>query len=495
MNKIPENLGQLPEFLLSKYKNTPVFKQKDVSEKHLIYAEEYLQESRKIANLMQAYGIRKGSIVASYINPSYEWNFFDTAIMMLGAIHMPFYEDNIEFRHAIENIDISLLIVDFPVKTESHRIAIVRKQKLLSEAKKHNPAKTEILIHPDDDAYIIYSFTRQSELCPYLISHRQLIDLAINAGKILKIDPGYTYLSLLPVAKVYERSSQLAHMMSGWTIQYAMTTAFPSSIIHDSEAHATSLVPSLLTYPFRVPEKLRSKYNNRHSTIFQSADINDLRIFYGNKLKYLICGGAPLNATVESLYHQNNVPVFNGYGLTQSAGALSVSSFSFYKKGSAGKHLNNITTETDANNEILVSGSGISRYSYQDHEKVNILDKNSFFHSGDTGRIDSDGYIYIEGNLRKIFKMPNGLFINVDKHEEHLRKLLDTEVMLCRNEEGNLHLLTNTILSDIKKEALRKTRLIDFAAYHIHSLSENISIPSSRPFFQKYSGQEIILRS
>lgn len=492
MKNTLENLGDIPQYLLENYKDIPVFSFQKKGETSSIYPEEFLVESQKIANTLFSLGIQKGDIILTLINPSHYWNYLDTAISICGAIHLPFYQNNIELQNALRTLNIKLSIVDVEIQTKSKQVTF---SKILTASKNDSGANLlqKVSVDSDDPAYIIYSFNRDSQLCPYVISHKQLITLAFDAAEILQIDPGYSYLSLLPIAKVYERSSQIAHMLSGWTIKYANATAFPSAIIKDAEIDACSIVPSLLKYPYRIPESLRKKYNNRHSCMYNSADKSDLRYFFGKQLKYIICGGAPLEDELENTYSSNDIAIFNGYGLTQTAGAISVNSFNTFKKGSAGKLFANTSFKIGENNEIMLKGKSVSQYCIQSGSIEKILNNNSYLPTGDTGYIDKDGFVFIQGNLRAIFKMQNGQFFNTIKHEKHLMKILNMNIMLCKNSNGDLHLFCEGRLTESQKEKLKKLRLIDFAAYKIHSIRENYSIPSSRPYIYSNTQEDQFL--
>ncbi|MBN2730732.1 MAG: AMP-binding protein [Bacteroidales bacterium] len=481
MKKPLENLGDIPEYLLENFKDIPVFSFRNKNETTHIYPEEFLRKSQKIAITLFSLGIQKGDIILTLITPSHYWNYLDTAISMCGAIHLPFFQNNIELHTALSTLNIKLSIVDKEIQTELKQISF---SEILMSSKNNSGTALlqKVSVVPDDPAYIIYSFNRESQLCPYVISHSQLITIAFEAAEILQITPGYSYLSLLPIAKVYERSSQIAHMLSGWTIKYATATAFPSAIIKDAEIEACSIVPSLLKYPFRVPDNLVKKYNNRHSCMYESADKSDFKSFFGEKLKYIICGGAPLDDSLENTYSTNGITIFNGYGLTQTAGAISVSSFNAYKKGSAGKLLKNASFKIGENNELFLKGTSLSQYCIQNGNLEIILNKDSFLPTGDIGYIDEDGFVFIQGNLRTIFKMQNGQFLNTIKHEEFLMKTLNMNVMLCRNSDGDLHLFCEGKLTDNQRKNLKQLRLVDFATYKIKSLSENCRIPLSRPY-------------
>lgn len=496
---IPRILGYLPEFCQQYYTEAPVFIQHEYSEIRKIYSDEYYRESCRLAQALRKMKISKGDVVLTLMKSGYQWNFIDTAISRIGAIHLPLYQVNLEFFHAIKNIDIKLIITDNNLQSPNIEMDIpeIRFSDLsilISDFDIDYKQSIDTDIQEDDPAYIFYSFDHSSTLRAYVFNHRQVVHWAIEGSMLLPLEPGSIYLSLLPVSKVFERSTQLAHIFLGCTIYYSQSNTFPSVIINESKADSCSIVPSLLRYPFKVNNELKNKYG-KNTVSYENIDKNDLRSFYGNKIKHLICGGAPIHHKTEDEYFDAGLPVFNGWGLTQSFGAFTMNTHFANKRGSVGRLIGDNKLDICHNGEILIDGPTVAGFYFED-KKIKKCDRiGNYIRTGDTGYLDHDSYLHLSGNLKEVFKMPNGLFLFASKHEKNLAKALDCNVMLCRDYEGYLHLQVEKKLNENEIKMLRNFRIIDFAAYSIHSISQNRHITKKRPYFYEYMGDEIFLRT
>ena len=495
---IPKLLGLLPEFCIQHYANTPVFTQISNKIKKDIYPEEYLKRVCHIANALKKAKIKSGDIVMTLMKSNYEWNFLDTAISRLGAIHLPFYKINMELMHAVSNLNIKLCITN----SEETKLKQIVQEKFstlsFEELKNSISTKNNALdtcpqanISENDAAYIMYSFDSNSTIRPFLIPHRNFLTLAKQTSLLLPLNLGERYLSLLPVSKVFERSVQLAHLLLACNIYYVQTSAFPSTIIKNSEAQSCSIVPSLLEYPLRVPPELKIKYG-KNNIRFHTAEDEDLKMFYGNKFRHFICGGAALKTDIANLYFKSNIPIFNGYGLTQSSGAFTMNTYKNNKIGSVGICIGNNKIKFNSEKEILIKGETVVDYFF-DKNELKLIKNDDWLKTGDIGYMDKSGFLYIEGNKRAVFKMSNGLFLDANNHEKKLSELFNCQVMLCRSINGELHLILDKKLSIKEHAMLHNYRIIDFAAYSFYSYSETKHIPAARPYFYEYNGTEKIL--
>ncbi|PLW92957.1 MAG: hypothetical protein C0592_08135 [Marinilabiliales bacterium] len=443
--------------------------------------------------------ISKGDVVMTLMNSTYQWNFIDTAINRIGAIHLPLYQVNIEFFHAIKNVAIKLIITDNDLQSPNLQedIPEIRLSDLtnLVADSEIEPDTSHASLLPGDAAYIFYSFDHNSVLRAYVFTNENIINWAKEGSMLLPLETGSKYLSLLPVSKVFERSTQLAHIFLGCSIQYSQAGAFPSKTINESQADSCSIVPSLLRYPFRLNNaEQENKYGKKRSIKYDAIDKKDLREFYGNKIKHLICGGAPIHHQTEDEYFENELPVFNGWGLTQSLGAFTMNTHFANKRGSVGRAIGDNKLDICKTGEILISGPTVSDHCLE-NKKLKKCDRlGEFIRTGDIGHVDHDGYLHIDGSIREVFKMPNGLFLFTAKHEKDLAQALDCKVLLCRDYEGLLHLQVEKTLNENEIKMLRSLRIVDFAAYTIHSISQNKDISEKRPYFYEYQGDEVFLK-
>ena len=169
-------------------------------------------------------------------------------------------------------------------------------------------------------------------------------------------------------------------------------------------------------------------------------DKNGIMAEWSVFLKYAILGGASLpSQTIESL-HDRNFPLTVGYGTTESAPMISISSVTDFKPGSCGKILANTLVCIADNGEILVKGENVMLGYYKDPEAtVRKIDFDGWLHTGDKGHLDEDGYLYVEGRLEQdMIVLPNGENIHPEDIEYKINALPEVKESIVLARDGKL---------------------------------------------------------
>ena len=142
---------------------------------------------------------------------------------------------------------------------------------------------------------------------------------------------------------------------------------------------------------------------------------------FGGNLRYIICGGAYLNPMYVKWFRSIGIEILNGYGITECSPVVSVNRNNYYKDGSIGRKCRNLDVKI-IDGEIVVKGDSVMLGYYKnkkDTEKVLI---DNYFHTGDLGYIDKDGFIFITGRKKNIIILSNGENISPEIIEEELLK-------------------------------------------------------------------------
>jgi len=142
----------------------------------------------------------------------------------------------------------------------------------------------------------------------------------------------------------------------------------------------------------------------------------DVRKAFGGRLEFIISGGASLQPRLVRLFAAMDIPIIEGYGLTETSPVICTNSIALgiIKAGTVGVPCGSVTFKIDPETgEILVKGSAVMKGYYKDEEQTKIaIDEEGYFHTGDIGEFDEDGLLKITGRMKEIFKDSMGKYIS-----------------------------------------------------------------------------------
>ena len=167
----------------------------------------------------------------------------------------------------------------------------------------------------------------------------------------------------------------------------------------------------------------------------------DFKKMFGNAIKYLYCGGAPLDLEIKKFYLNSGVNIFETYGMTETSSLISLEAINDPNITSVGKPFNAevkiISADSDGYGEIAVKGDCVFKGYYQNGKiKEDVTDDEGFFHTGDIGYIDSEGYLYVRGRKDRVIITKKGKNIFPDEIEAMLKNhagIIKAKVLLKNN--------------------------------------------------------------
>ena len=151
-----------------------------------------------------------------------------------------------------------------------------------------------------------------------------------------------------------------------------------------------------------VPFRIRAPYSLAEKLVFQK-----IRDRFGGRLRVAISGGAPLGAELAEFYEAVGLPLVEGYGLTEGGVAV-FNPIDRARPGSIGKPLPGVTLRFADDGELLIGSPGLFSYYHADPEATAAVLRDGFLHTGDVGRMDEDGYVYITGRKKELIVFSNG---------------------------------------------------------------------------------------
>ena len=164
---------------------------------------------------------------------------------------------------------------------------------------------------------------------------------------------------------------------------------------------------------------------------------------FGGRLEIMICGGAALDPELQQGLHDLGIEVLNGYGITECSPIVSVNRNRDYRFGSVGKPLPCNKVKIDCPDdkgigEILVSGSNVMKGYYKDPEATAEAFDGEWFRTGDYGRLDEDGFLYITGRKKNLIILANGENISPEELEEKLLRIEYVDEVVVYEDDNNI---------------------------------------------------------
>jgi long-chain acyl-CoA synthetase len=423
-------------------------------------------------------GVEKGDKVSILANTRPEWTYFDFAALSAGAVVVPIYQTNSpeECQYVLENSDAKVVIVEDDEQLE--KIRAVRDQLPLLEHVVRMTGSSEDTISLEDlaargasgsdaDWEARWKSVSREDICTFIytsgttgppkgciISHgnyRSMLDMVNETSVIEEDDLTYLYL---PLAHSFALLIQLGSFDLGAAIAYweceplqilpnlaeLKPTYFPSvpRIFEKIYTAATSgiekeggLKKAIFNWSIEVGKKMRaSERAGREPGFFlrkqyEFADkqvLSKIRGLFGGNLRLAVSGAAPISPEILSFFDAAGVLVLEGWGMTETSTAATISSPDDFKVGTIGKPFPGCEIKIAEDGEILVKGPNVFQGYYKNEEATREAIVDGWLHTGDIGEIDGDGFIKITGRKKDIIITAGGKNITPANLENEIKQ-------------------------------------------------------------------------
>lgn len=426
---------------------------------------EYAEIADNISFGLLKAGISKGDKIASITYNRPEWNFLDMGIQQIGAIHIPIYPtiSDKDYQYILAHAEVKMIFVageemykliqhilpNIPTLQKvytfknlhgfEHLNELIELGSLNKQVEKLNEIKKGIT--EDDIATIIYTSGTMSNPKGVILLHRNIISNFVATAEIHPLGSEHKALSFLPSCHIFERMLIYMYQYKGISVYYAESIASVAENLKEVKPHIMGTVPRLLEKVYDKINVTGKKTKGFKRIIFDWSmrigkryEMYDARgwyynlkllilrklVFYkwkeamGGNLDIIVCGGAALQTRLARIFWAAGFRVVEGYGLTETSPVLTCNSFepNGVKFGSVGKALKDITLKIAPDNEILAKGPNVMvGYFNEPQLTAEAIDKEGWFHTGDIGNIDKDGFLTITGRKKEIFKTSFGKYI------------------------------------------------------------------------------------
>lgn len=316
-------------------------------------------------------------------------------------------------------------------------------------------------ISADDVFSIIYTSGSTGRPKGVALTHRnmisQLLVLKRDCIKLKKtIDSA---LVILPIAHVFERMAVYFYLLSGIRVYFADSPRNVAKLAREIRPTLMTVVPRILervyesmtaagerswglrrwfidqAIEFAKVEKSKRLFSPLHF-IYDKYVYFQMRKAVGGRLRMVICGGGALNKSICSFLINVGIPVYEGYGLTECSPVVCVNRPGQVRPGSVGHPLSHLEVKIGENNEVLVKGESVFG-GYLNMPELNreLFTADGFFRTGDQGYFDKDGYLFLTGRLKELFKTSTGKYVSPNPIEMELGRhpLVEQAVVIANN--------------------------------------------------------------
>jgi len=477
------NYGTLPSGLLNAVDNLPNPRAQMARRDgrwETISSQEFLRRVAGLSTALVELGVKPGARVGLFSANRPEWHTADFAINGAGAVTVPVYFNESADRATYILKHCGAKVVFVVGTAQLRKLLNVRKE--LSELEQIVVAdggadvpseclRYETLIAgaspadissyrlrasqvlPGQLASLIYTSGTTGEPKGVMLTHTNFCSNVTDVGHDFQLNPAEDVaLSFLPLAHVYGRTMDYIYIFQGATLAYVESLDAVAQALLEVRPTITAAVPRffekiyarlveqgsrntgvkrmLFDWAMRVAEmSAQWRANQRRPNLVVSlqwklADAlvyRKIRMGMGGRLRLVSSGGAPISKDLAEFFWAVGIPVYQGYGLTETSPIVS-SNYPVNRMGSSGKPIPNVQVRVAEDGEILVKGPCVMQGYYKDPEATReVLSEDGWFRTGDIGYLDKDNYLFITDRKKDLIKTAAGKFVAPQPIENALK--------------------------------------------------------------------------
>lgn len=436
-----------------------------------VTAKEFEAEVRATAKGLIASGVQLGDRVAIMARTRYEWTILDFAIWFAGGTTVPIYEtSSAEQVDWIMSDSSSVAII---VETPAHKELVTpvlkpqvknvwtMTENVLSQLAWAGKDVADSLVDerrnaltPDSLATLIYTSGTTGKPKGVQLTHGNFLAECGNVvagASDLFLKPGGSTLLFLPVAHVFGRMVQIGAVSAGLHLAHCsdpvgrllpdlasfkptFVLAVPrifEKVYNGAEAKADAAGKGAI---FRKAANVAIAYSEAMDTgkmsaglkfkhaLFDKLVFSKIRNSLGGRVEAAISGGAPLGVRLGHFFRGAGVRVLEGYGLTETTAGATLNLTTAHRVGSVGRPIPGTTIKIAEDGEVLIKGSIVMRGYWQNDAANNeVFTSDGYFRSGDLGKLDDEGYLYIVGRKKELIVTSGGKNVAPAVLEDRLR--------------------------------------------------------------------------
>ena len=427
---------------------------------------EYLEKANTISRALVRLDVNKNDKIAIISSSNRtEWNIMDIGVLQIGAQNVPIYPtiSEVDYEYILNHSEATFCFVSDADILEKINL-IKNNLKYLKEVYSFDPLTDcknweELLelgkdesnqdvvedrkknVKPEELATIIYTSGTTGKPKGVMLSHNNIVSNVLDSASRIPFEEGTSVaLSFLPICHIFERVILYIYQYYSVSIFFAESIEKVSDNIKEVRPTVFTVVPRLLE---KVYDKIYAKGSELKGIkkilffwavklglryepylangwwyefqlkIARKLIFSKWREGLGGNLTVMVSGSAALQARLARIFAAAEMPVMEGYGLTETSPVISVSDVrnKGFKIGTVGKIITNVDVKIANDGEILCKGSNVMMGYYKDENLTNEVIIDGYFHTGDIGEIDSEGFLKITDRKKEMFKTSGGKYI------------------------------------------------------------------------------------
>ena len=399
-------------------------------------------------------GLSPGDRVAILSESRPRWGVAFFAAIRAGAVVVPldFRQTEAELRHILGDSEPSFLLVS--KSQEAMAAALVDKRREMLVFALDEPAeelhyesidrisarneKPCVVRAENDVAVITYTSGTMGTSKGVATTFGNLLFEIRAVRQVMQNDAHVATVSVLPLSHLFELTAGFLGVLYGGGSIHFCASLLPQEIVaamRERRVTCMTTVPLFLKlFADAIRRRVAEQSHWRRKSFSLARRIarylpislrrrlfSPLHDALGGQLEYFVCGGAPLSATTEAFFTSLGIPVYQGYGLAETSPVLATNGPASHREGSVGKPLPGVEVRIMDTGEILTRGPQVMKgYFRQPELTASIVDAEGWLHTGDVGRFDKDGFLYIEGRQKNIIVLGNGKKVQPEELENVL---------------------------------------------------------------------------
>lgn len=451
--------------------------------------QQYIDKANALSRGLLCLGVQPNDKIAviSMTNRT-EWNIVDIGVLQVGAQNVPIYPtiSKEDYEYVLNHSEAIYCFVSCTEVLEKI-LEISPKLKTVKEVYCFDQLDncqhwTEVLkmgedtsnqeevqarmdaVKPEDLATLIYTSGTTGVPKGVMLSHHNITSNALESSARLPIASGKVKaLSFLPLCHVYERMLIYLYQYRGVSINYAESLEAISDNLKEVKPHVMTAVPRLLE---KIYDKIigRGKeltgikkslffwavgvglkyepygqngwFYERKLALARKLIFSKWKEGVGGNLELIASGSAALQTRLARIFNAAELGVMEGYGLTETSPVVTVNDMrqGGFRIGTVGKPIGQTEVKIAEDGEILVKGPQVMQGYYKDPEKTAEVIKDGYFHTGDIGEIDKDGFLRITDRKKEMFKTSGGKYVAPQVLENKFKESLFIEQIMVVGE-------------------------------------------------------------
>jgi long-chain acyl-CoA synthetase len=432
-----------------------------------ISAAEFGTSVKHFALGLRALGFEAGQKLCLLSENRPAWTMTDFAALTAGGLTVPIYTTLVseQARYIIDDSDATVVVVsnaDHWKKIEPLRAGLTKVKHYITFAEEApagvltlaavlekgkaaaaaEPGLYDALvarIKPEDEATLIYTSGTTGVPKGVILTHGNLVSNIKTASDLVEFSSKDTVLSFLPLSHILERMVMFTYVYKGCTIGFAESVEAVAKNLLEVRPHIMVSVPRVFEKIYaKVMDQVLASPALRRKIFFWALQVgraygalklegkpipgglalrrsvaaklvfSKIIAKTGGRVRFFVSGGAPLSKDIAEFFYAIGLVILEGYGLTETSPLLSINTFEAIRLGTVGKPAPGIDIRIAADGEILARGPNIMKGYYKKEAETREIMEGGWFHTGDIGHLDADGFLVITDRKKDLIVTSGG---------------------------------------------------------------------------------------